>query len=33
MSLASGIAALAARIGFEVKTKIDATHPGPPPAR
>ena len=28
MSLASGIAALAARIGFEVKTKIDATHPG-----
>ena len=28
MSLASSIAALAARIGFEVKTKIDATHPG-----
>jgi hypothetical protein len=28
MSLASGIAALAARIGIEVKTKIDATHPG-----
>lgn len=28
MSLASNIAALAARIGFEVKTKIDATHPG-----
>jgi hypothetical protein len=28
MSLASSIAALAARIGFEVKTKIDVTHPG-----
>jgi len=28
MSLASSIAALAARIGFEVKAKIDATHPG-----
>ena len=28
MSLASSIAALAARIGFEVKSKIDATHPG-----
>ena len=28
MSLASSIGALAARIGFEVKTKIDATHPG-----
>lgn len=28
MSLASSIAALAARIGFEVKTKIDGTHPG-----
>ena len=28
MSLASSIAALATRIGFEVKTKIDATHPG-----
>lgn len=28
MSLASSIAALAARIGIEVKTKIDATHPG-----
>jgi hypothetical protein len=28
MSLASSIAALAARIGTEVKTKIDATHPG-----
>jgi hypothetical protein len=28
MSLASSIAALAARIGFEVKTKIDAKHPG-----
>ena len=28
MSLASSIAALAARIGFEVKTKIDSTHPG-----
>lgn len=28
MSLASSIAALAARIGFEVKTKVDATHPG-----
>ena len=28
MSLASSIAALAARIGFEVKTKIDDTHPG-----
>lgn len=28
MTLASSIAALAARIGFEVKTKIDATHPG-----
>jgi hypothetical protein len=28
MSLASSIAALAARIGLEVKTKIDATHPG-----
>lgn len=27
MSLASGIAALAARIGFEVKTKINASHP------
>ena len=28
MSLAFGIAALAARIGIEVKAKIDATHPG-----
>ena len=28
MSLASAIAALASRIGFEVKTKIDASHPG-----
>lgn len=28
MSLAFRIAQLAARIGFEVKTKIDATHPG-----
>lgn len=28
MSLASAIAALASRIGFEVKTKIDARHPG-----
>ena len=28
MSLVSAIAALASRIGFEVKTKIDASHPG-----
>ena len=28
MSLASRIADLAGRIGLEVKTKIDATHPG-----
>jgi hypothetical protein len=28
MSLASRISALASRIGLEVKTKIDATHPG-----
>lgn len=28
MSLASRIAALAGRIGLEVRTKIDATHPG-----
>ncbi len=28
MSLASRIASLASRIGREVKTKIDATHPG-----
>ena len=28
MSLAFAIAALASRIGFEVKTKIDARHPG-----
>lgn len=28
MSLASRIAALAARIGIEVKTKIDDSHPG-----
>lgn len=28
MSLASRIALLASRIGLEVKTKIDATHPG-----
>lgn len=28
MSLASRITALASRIGLEVKTKIDATHPG-----
>lgn len=28
MSLACSIAALAVRIGFEVKTKIDGTHPG-----
>jgi hypothetical protein len=28
MSLASRIAALAARIGLELKSKIDATHPG-----
>lgn len=28
MSLASAIAALANRIGFEVKAKIDANHPG-----
>ena len=28
MSLVSAIAALASRIGFEVKTKIDAAHPG-----
>jgi hypothetical protein len=28
MSLASRIAALASRVGLEVKTKIDATHPG-----
>ena len=28
MSLASRISALASRVGLEVKTKIDATHPG-----
>lgn len=28
MSLASRITALASRVGLEVKTKIDATHPG-----
>jgi hypothetical protein len=28
MSLVAAIAALASRIGFEVKTKIDADHPG-----
>ena len=28
MSLATRIAALASRIGLEIKTKIDATHPG-----
>ncbi|MCC7096918.1 MAG: hypothetical protein IT472_07060 [Thermomonas sp.] len=28
MSLATRITALASRIGLEVKTKIDATHPG-----
>ena len=28
MSLASRITALASRIGLEVKTKIDSTHPG-----
>ena len=28
MSLASRITALASRIGLEVKTKIDASHPG-----
>jgi hypothetical protein len=28
MSLAARIAALASRIGIEVQTKIDATHPG-----
>lgn len=28
MSLVSRVAALAARIGLEVKAKIDATHPG-----
>jgi hypothetical protein len=28
MSLAARIAALAGRIGIEVRTKIDATHPG-----
>ena len=28
MSLVSAIAALASRIGFEVKAKIDASHPG-----
>ncbi|NHC08458.1 hypothetical protein [Azonexus fungiphilus] len=28
MSLASCISALASRVGLEVKTKIDATHPG-----
>ena len=28
MSLASRINALASRVGLEVKTKIDATHPG-----
>ncbi|CAG2153252.1 hypothetical protein [Ralstonia mannitolilytica] len=28
MSLASRVAALASRIGLEVRTKIDATHPG-----
>ena len=28
MSLASRISALASRIGLEVKTKIDASHPG-----
>jgi hypothetical protein len=28
MSLTAAIASLASRIGFEVKTKIDAAHPG-----
>ena len=28
MNLASRISALASRVGLEVKTKIDATHPG-----
>lgn len=28
MSLSAAIASLASRIGFEVKTKIDAAHPG-----
>ena len=28
MSLASRIGALASRVGLEVKSKIDATHPG-----